>query len=1088
MLAEFGVLGPFSAVVAGSPVALGAGKPRVVLASLLMRANRLVTLAELVDRVWGQDAPANAKSALHMHVMRLRKALGAAGELIESRPGGYLIRLPQTSLDLLLFNDHLAAAAGARLAADPAAEVAALAAGLRLWRGEPLADVASEVLRRAEVPFLVEQRLQATERMIEIDVQQGRHHRAIGELRKLIVEHPLREQLWVLLLTALYRSGRRADALEAYQEVRALLAEELGLEPGPALAELQQQILTDDPALSPLALGPVTGRQPVCQLPGDTADFVGRADLVSQIHRYLTGGDGAPVVVLAGPPGVGKTALAVHAARRFAGEFPDGQLWVDLRGYSGGAAMSPTAALSQFLRTLGLPPEQIGLAGLDELSSLFRQYLAGRRAIIVLDNAAEADQVRPLLPGTPGCAVIVTSRANLAGLTATHGALRIAVPTLTPDDADVLLRRMLGADLVSAEPGAAAELAKACGLLPLALRIAAASLAEAQGGIAEYVGRLRADRIGELVIDGDDHTAVRVAFDHSYARLEPEAARMFRVLGLVPGPDFDRLAVASLAGLALDQASRVLRSLTGANLVQRESGNRYRLHDLLRDYAADRSRVHDAPEARHAARQRLYSYYLTGTDAAARLLYPDRWRGWPLPDAVAARADTPRPDWGEDRAAAWAWLELERANLVAAIRHDLGGTDLPSWLLTDALYGFFLIQRHLEDWDVALRAGRRVATARRDRYAAAILRLQTGALNYQFGRLSAAGREYTRALRLFRQVGDGRGQAAMHNNLGVLAYYRGDTAAALDHYRKALTAHRAEADTVQVARALNNLGYLCEVTGHPGEAESYLTESLALTLADPALLALRTRGLLTLGWVHLESGRLAEATEVIEQGRALAVELGLRPDQATAADLLARINLTTGHYRRAIALARQTLTWATERHSHEQQISAHNTLGMIDLRLGQTARAADHFETAHALALQTEHRSLETWEAALGRAACHRRRGEFDTAREFAGGSVSSPVRAIQARAHTEIARIDLDLGDHAAALEHSTQAIGISRGCGYRLDEAHALALSGRIHHARGDRVPARAACQRALDIYAQAGAPESAEIAAQLSRLDGA
>lgn len=1066
-------------------MALAAGKQRVVLASLLVRANRLVTIAELVDRIWGEHQPTDIRSALHMHVMRLRKALGAASELIQSRPGGYLIELPPDALDLLCFNDRLVRAERARADSDLAAEAAELAAGLALWRGEPLVDVPSEALRRAEVPFLVERRLLAQERHFEIDLQLGRNTDAIGELRKLVADNPLRERLWALLMTALYRCGRQAEALDAYHQVRRLLADELGLDPGPALLELHRKILTKDSALTgqPSSTAAAPGWAPVRQLPAATVDIVGRAELAKRVRQHLTGAGGAPVLVLSGPPGVGKTALAVHAAHQLAREFPDGQLWVDLRGYSGGAAMNPVEALSRFLRSLGAPPEQIALAGPDELSSLFRQFLAGRRMVIVLDNAVGAEQVRPLLPGTPRCAVIVTSRANLAGLTATHGAVRIPVPALTTDEAVHLLRRMLGAAAVSAEPQATTDLAVACGLLPLALRIAAASLAEGGDSIAGYLRRLRADRIGELAIDGDDHAAVRVAFDHSYARLEPEAARLFRLLSLNPGPDFDWYAAAHLAGLPPEPARRILRQLASANLVQQQ-GDRYRLHDLLRDYAAGRSQVHDAAEA-GGARRRLFGYYLSGADAAARLLYPERWRAWPLPAATAESVANVRQEWGADRAAAWSWLEVERANLVAAVRHDLGGVELPGWLLTDALYGFFTIRRYLDDWNAVLTTGLQAAVARGDGGAEATLRLHLGALKYQLGRLSEAGREYTHALHHFRRLGDTRGQSAMHNNLGTLAYYQGDPVAALDHYQRALIGHLASADSATVVRALNNLGYACEIVGDLDGAERYIAESLAITRGDPGLLALRTRGLLELGWIHLARGRLASAARALEQGASLAAELGLGPDQATAADLLARVHLAAGRHRQVGVLASQALSWAVDNSSHEQRISAHNTLGALDLRLDRTAGAAHHFAEAHFLAVQTEHRSLDTWEAVIGQAACHRRFGDLGSARAAADTVTGSPVRSIQALAHLELARIDHAIGDHRAAVDQCAKAIDISRGCGYRLIEAHALQLSGRTLHAIGETAAARSSYRRALAIYRDAGA-ESADLADQLDRLD--
>src|SRR5215469_4413986 len=476
---EFGLLGPLTVRRDGAEVPVPPGKQRVVLAALLLKANRLVALDELAEALWGPAPPVSARPTMQNYVMRLRKSLGESR--ITTQPGGYLISVDPGDLDVSRFESLLASARSA--ARDGLWEQASDQAGtaLALWRGEPLADVDSELLALREQPRLTELRLQALETRIDADLNLGQAGEVVGELRHLASAHPLREHFHGLLMLALYRDGRQGEALAAYQDARRVLIDELGTEPGTELRELHQRILTADPALEAPGVGrpAAAGHATVVprELPCGIRDFTGRETELVALNELLdqeAGDDAPPTVVISaigGTAGVGKTALALQWAHRMADRFPDGQLYVNLRGYDPGQPMPATDALAGFLRALGVPGPDIP-AEEDERAARYRSLLAGQRILVMLDNAGDAQQVRPLLPGTPGCAVVVTSRDALAGLIVRDGATRLDLDLLPVADAVSLLRALIGGR-VDAQPEAAPALAARCCQLPLALRVTA---------------------------------------------------------------------------------------------------------------------------------------------------------------------------------------------------------------------------------------------------------------------------------------------------------------------------------------------------------------------------------------------------------------------------------------------------------------------------------------------------------------------------------------------------------------------------------------------------------------------------------------
>ncbi|MFC5751225.1 AfsR/SARP family transcriptional regulator [Actinomadura rugatobispora] len=584
---EFRVLGPLEAVRGGREVPLASGRQRALLACLLLAAGRPVPVASLVDRLWDDDPPRDARGTLQVHLFRLRRALGDA-EIVRTRPGGYLMEQGPDDLRRL---DALADGADrAREAGDLEGALKALRAATALWRGPILANVTSSSLHAEETPKLTERCLKTVERRYELELVLGHHEAAVADLRALAAAHPLRESLHGLLMRALYRSGRQAEALDAYDRTAAALGEEFGLDPGDALKELRQAILT---RTEDRGVHPAVPWRALCQLPSPPGDFTGRVRELAEVERLLApGGFAAPVVTVCGTAGVGKTALAVRAAHRSRERFPDGQLYASL------GDRDPAEVAGDFLRALGVPPEAVP-DGPQARAAALRARLTDRRVLLVLDDASGAGQVEALLPGTAGCAVLVTSRSPLAELPGNR-AVRLA--PFTPEEAAGLLRRMVGDGRVAAEPEAARRVAEACGHLPLALRIAGARLAAHPSvALAALDRRLREDgrRLDELSVGGLE---VRAGLRVGYRALDAAAAGAFRRLGLVARADVTAWLLSLLSG---GDRERPLEDLVNAGLLQPSgvdaSGEpRYRFHDLTADFAAELAGPPDRPANRAA--------------------------------------------------------------------------------------------------------------------------------------------------------------------------------------------------------------------------------------------------------------------------------------------------------------------------------------------------------------------------------------------------------------------------------------------------------------------------------------------------------
>jgi DNA-binding SARP family transcriptional activator/tetratricopeptide (TPR) repeat protein len=996
---RFLILGPLAVTDGDRPILLSGRRQRMALAVLLANAGRVVSLEHLVDAVWDEAPPATARRQIQNDVSALRRALGGGGATVVTEGHGYRISPGPGELDAQVFADLVTAALDLAARDEPAAAAGKLRCALELWRGPALLGLSGRHVEAAAMR-LEEQRLAALERCLDLEMALGRHGDLVGELAGLVVAHPLRERLVGQLMLALHGTGRQAEALVAYDRLRDRLADELGLVPGARLRELHGAILRDEPTVGG---GGLAVRAAPAQLPADVPGFTGRAVHLRRLDELLpsTGGRAAQTVVIsaiAGVAGVGKTTLAVHWGHRVRDRFPDGQLYIDLRGYSADPPVRPAEALTHLLRSLGEPAEQIP-ADPQTAAGRYRSLLAGRRVLVVLDNAAHPDQVRPLLPGSPGCMVLVTSRDRLTGLLARDGADALTLGVLSPDEAHALLATILGARRVAAEPAATAELARICSYLPLALRVAAANLTcHPWSSIADYVAGLRDDdRLAGLELDGDDEAGVRRAFDLSYRMLAEEDRRAFRLLGLLPGPDVTVEAAAALAGVGAADARRRLDRLVSVNLVSRPAPGRYACHDLLRQYAADRARVEMTPAGRADALRRAHDWYLGRADRAARVLYRHSLR-LPMPDL-------PAPAGLADEAAALAWLDAERANLVAMVRHAAEhGPRAGAWLLADALRGYFWLGMHIVDWQTAAQAALTAAEAEGDLRAQAAAQLSLGDSHLRQGRPEPAVERYTAALTLAERAGWAQCETTAIGNLGAIYRDSGRLRHAVEFLDRGLKMCRANGWRHGEAVTLDALARAHLRLGDLAVAGDCCADALAINRAIGSRLGEAT-ALGDWGEVLHAQGRDDEAAERLTSALPLFRELGDRTNEAFGMRVLAAVCCDRGATAEAAELGRAALTLARELGERKIEAEALNTLGDVAHRAGRHGDAAEDHEHALALARAAGDQYPEA-EALIGLAVEHLCLGHRDQARGHA-------------RRALEIAR-ELEYG----LLEERTQAV----------------------------------------------------------------
>jgi tetratricopeptide (TPR) repeat protein/transcriptional regulator with XRE-family HTH domain len=824
------------------------------------------------------------------------------------------------------------------------------------------------------------------------------------------------------------------------------------------------------------------GDRPVpAQLPPDVASFTGREPVLRELNQLLSPGGGRPTAVviaaLTGMAGVGKTALALHWAHRVRHRFPDGQLYANLRGYDTSPPLRPIEVVARFLHALGVKAEAVPV-DLEEAAALYRSLVADRRMLVVLDNAGHPDQVRALLPGTSGSLVLVTSREDLAGLVARDGATRVGVDALSPDEATTLLGRLLGPERVARETAAAAELAQLCAYLPLALRIAAANLSDRGSyGLDGYVAELRGgDRLDALAAPSDEQAAVRGAFDLSYAALPADAQRLFRLVGLAPGPDVPVAAAAAMSGLDEPTVARLLHRLSAAHLLESVGPGRYACHDLLREYAAARAERDDGPAETEAAVTRLLDWYLHSTAAAALLLYAQIVR-LPVPDpppGLAAPGFT-------DPAGASEWLAAERPNLIMAARHAAAsGRHRTAWLLTDAMRGYLWQSRYTVDWQELVTAGLAAAEASGDLREQAAMQISRGCMWQCAEQFPQALADFETAARLAERAGWAEGHAASLGNVATARQEMWDVPAAAEAYAEALAVHERMGWRNGRAISLGNLGQALELLGRLDEASDLLYEAVT-AVREVNAPAFEANVLAELGTVEHYRGRLDEAEELFEQALRVSRETGNRYSEAAALHGQAEIRLTRGQLAEARMAAHECQVLNREIGKAWAQADLLSLLGSVHLSLGSLDWAAAHEQQAVTAARDARCDYAET-RALVGLAAAHRARGRYADAAECAGQgrtiAAAGGYRVVEGRALAELAEVRLATGAAAEAAELATAAVDLQRGTGHRIAEADALVVLGGAAQAAGDREAARAHWTEALRIFAGCGASRAAQV----------
>lgn len=937
---RFSLLGPVRAWRGSAEVDVGTPQQQAVLAMLLLRDGRPVDIDELVDGVWGEDPPKTAVGTVRTYASRLRAGLDGADATLRTVGRGYTLAVPHGAVDVAAFEQDVTTADGARAAGQVVEAAELLRTALARYEGRPLYGVPGPYADAVR-DRLVERRLQVLHARLDVDLRLGRHDEVVGELTELCAEHPLREELRAQLMLALYRCARPAEALSVYLDTAKALAEQFGVDPGPELTALYQRILRldtslDAPVRQPTLPVPVAVRP--AALPPAPADFTGRESLVAQLCDALAGDSAVVVSAVAGIGGVGKTSLAVYVAQLVPRRFPDGQLYVNLRGAQAEPA-EPAAVLGNFLRALGVADSAVP-DGVDERAALFRSVLSGRRVLVVLDDARDAAQVRPLLPGAPGCAVLVTSRSKLATLPAS---LRVDLDVLEPAEAVALLSRIVGAERAAAEQPAALELVCLCGLLPLAVRIVGARLAARSGWTIESMTRRLADQRGRLAELRADDLDVASSFRLGYDQLDPVAARAFRLLAVPDVPDIDVGTAAATLDLPERLAADVLEQLVDVAMLESTGVDRYRYHDLLRLFARRESDEADSPADRIAVLRRYLSCQLATARNAYRVVRP----GHGITESLAANDCAGARVASRDDALDWA--AHEHASMLAVIgqaaAHDELTTVAANLLLAlDPLLEFgFLWHELVEPARAVLAQAQRADDPR----ATGRVGYMLGGALMQLGLLAEAETLSSAAAHAAEVAGDIPVLAEIHTVRGVIFTLRKELPRAEAEYRCASSIAESCASHWGQANALLNLATVQARSGAVTAALESCRHSLALfqPLGDPfgeghglcaqgrvlrqageydsaigvflrcVAVARASRlpifeilGVVEIAGCHLAAGRHADALAWAEQGRASAARVSWERTEAEALTLLGRALAGLGEPERSRACLRAAHT------------------------------------------------------------------------------------------------------------------------------------------------------------------------------------
>jgi DNA-binding SARP family transcriptional activator len=1041
---EFRTLGPVELWAAGQRHDLGPARGRALLVMMLLAPRTMLPAETFIDRLWDARPPPKARENLSVYMARLRsslrRAVGDDVRLLGRGQGGYLLELDPQTIDVHRFRQlrRQATALAASGNHDQATDLLREAEGL--WRGEALAGIRGDWAARMRDALEEERRAVIIER-VACDLELGRHADLVGELRHLLARYPLDETLVAQQMTALYRTGRQADALGLYRETRSRLIEDQGTEPGAALSELQQRILGGDPAL---AIGRDARRPAQVEipdmLPPEVTDFVGRDDELAALTSEPAGHPA--VAVIEGMPGVGKTTLAVRAARMLAARYPDGLLHLDLHSHDPqDRSLQPAEALHHLLRMLSVPAAQIPKA-LDERVALWRAHLSRRRVVVILDDAAGQDQIRPLLPVAGLCLFLVTTRRRLPNL---DGSRTVALDLLTTEEGATLFRRVAGEGR-ALDAGQVATTVALCGRLPLAIRVTAGRFAQANdASLSSLIEEMSHSPVSPNG-NGTATPEVIAAFELSYRALEPAYQRFFRCLGLSPCSTHSRSAAAALAGCTAEDAETALAVLLDAHLLTRSADNQYRLHDLLRGYAAARAR-HDDPESEQKrAVSRLLDYYLWAADQAHRVLHP-RWRRLPVPITYPPAASPVFVS----QAAATNWLESECHNVLQAAvyagRHEWKQScaDL-SYLLAD----FLEIKAHWEEaitvHDLALQASRYLGDQARIARAA----LALSVVRQHTGRYEAAIPLAEEAAAIYGRLADPGGEAESLDQIGLASQRTARSREALAYFQQARILYETAGDLRGVANTLSHSGIACWHLGRHREAQSHLLHAFSLyrTIGDRRGEA---KALNNLGRVHLYDGRDTDALEAYEGSLRIFHEIGGPQNEAILHQAIGSVHCYRGSYDEALTACRQALGIYRSIGDLPDEADVLNDIGTIYQEAACPDEALVHHQRAQLIAEEIGDRSQ----------------------------------RLIALR---RIADIHRSCGRPDPAFENYDLALSLAREIGNPYEEGKILEGIGELTLYTQRREAARIVLRQALDIFESLDVPEAESTRLRIEAIDPA
>ncbi|TMR22215.1 tetratricopeptide repeat protein [Nonomuraea turkmeniaca] len=942
---EFRILGSVELWADGEACELGSAKERHVLAVLLLTPGQPVSIETMINRVWDDAPPSKARESVHSYIARLRsrlnRRLDSTGARLSSRSGAYVLETDPQTIDLHRFRRLNAQARAISDSGDPEDALRLLREAESLWRGDPLSGLSGEWVTKLRTSLESEHRA-AIGMRLAMELDMGRHAELVGELYGLVHQYPYDESFVEHLMIVLYRCGRQGEALEAYHQASHRLVKDLGAEPGPVLRGTYERILRGDSDLAtPPAHHHVAAEPLTDNLPRDIPDFTGREAEMSHLYDELERSPSTAMIkAIDGMAGVGKTALAVHMAHELADRYPDGRWYLHLRAHDPHQPpIEPAQGLEVLLRLLGEDPQRIPEA-LEQRAALWRARLANRQMLIVLDDAASADQVRPFLPGRPGSLVLITSRRRLAGL---EGVRPLSLDALMPPEAALLFRRIVGQER-RLDAGDVKQLVHLCGHLPLAVTIMANKLRHRPArGVGDLVVKLSRPK-GQLVEMYAGDSDLLTAFDLSYQELSSERRKAFRRLGLHVGADLTIGAAAALIGCDPTQAEHALEELIDRHLVEEPNSGRVCFHDLLRAYARERATEEEPAEEPQRAVRRLLDFYLYAADRADRVLYPHRRR-----DNVSVSHPPDSPSVDSPRSAA-EWLRAERVNVLMCVHYSAEHAyPVHAIQLSQAIATYLERSAHWEDAARVHELARRACQEIGDRGGEARVELELSLVRSRTGHYAEAFERAGKGLSIFRMLGDRRGEADTLDHLARLSWLSGHNREALGYAEKALALFCAIADRHGEGNALLHSGIALSYLGRAEEAMGVFETSLEIS-NETGDIATKAMVLNNLGELHFNHGDYRNALALFREALVILREAGWRQNEAVALNNIANCLEREGRRAEALVFYREALTIYRETGDRRHEADTLSNIGSTYLGMDLNAEALIHFQKALSIA------------------------------------------------------------------------------------------------------------------------------------------